>query len=187
MNTLYSGNLLVNIYIYIYNGAICIKCVCITAVFSPILRITADISGPRFDSVESFFFPPLFFLAWVQSLAEPNFFFHHSFFFLPLLCTSFFSLLFLFSSNFFLPFSCLPFFFFSPILFPSFLPLFFCFLFSSLFFFPILLLFLLSFLPLLYSPDSSSFSPPLYFLCFKKSLFLFHLFAKRAAIKENKD
>ena len=127
------------------------------------------------------------------SLAEPNFFFLSLFFFLPLLCTSFFSLLFLFSSNFFFPFSCLPSFFISPILFPSFsslifvffFPLFFsspfccfCFSLSSLYF--ILLI-------------SSSFSPPLsfsfFFLSFSpliKSLFLFHLFAKGAAIKENK-
>ena len=97
------------------------------SVFSPghfrIAPATFSVSGPRFKSVENYFFPHVFFplfslsarlvLAWVQSLAEPTFFLSLFFFFF----LSFFPLLhfffphpFLSYSNFFLPFSpaCLP-------------------------------------------------------------------------------
>ena len=87
-----------------------------------------SVSGPRFDSVESFFFfvPPLF-----SPLLSPGmgsiptrsqFFYITLFLFFPSFFPRlyFFPHLFLSSSNFFLPFSpaCLPSFFLSPILFP---------------------------------------------------------------------
>ena len=141
-----------------------------------------------------FFFPPLLFIIysppWVQSLEEPTFspsLFFSSLFFLPF----FFSLLFLSSSNFFLPpFSCfLPFFFllffshsfYSSSFFPpAFSSYFCCFLFSlsSLYLFS----WLLPPYPLLSLSHVYiclfSFSPINHFF-----LYLFHLFAKGAAIK----
>ena len=110
--------------------------------YCKLVSITASVSGPRFDSVESFFclffcpsslfFPSLFqldFTSWHGfNPYQIPIFFYHSFSFLPFFFLPFalFSLPFLSSSNVFLPF------------FPAFLPFFFllffshsCFLFSS--------------------------------------------------------
>ena len=147
--------------------------------------------------MESYFFSPPF-MGSVPGRA--HFFFYHSFFSSLLfpLFTILFSSPFLSYSNFFLPrFPCLPSLFLFPILFPFLffilillLPLFFlfCFLFFLSFFFPFLLLFFCLFPPFVILLVASSFPPPLSFSCLcccfpSLPSYLFHLFAKGAAIK----
>ena len=152
--------------------------------------ISISVSGPKFDSVESyfflffsllffFFFSSLpFFKSWhgvQQCLEETTFFPITPFFFpsFPSLLHFFFPILFLSYSNFFLPvFPCLPSIFLSPIIFPF---LFFILLFFFIYFFILVSFFFSLFLPLsaafLFSHSSIYYSPGC-FLLFPSSLFL---------------
>ena len=157
------------------------------AIVSVTMPIPLSVSGPRFDSVESFFLcnllipPPLSFSytlsPWVQSLADhfPSITFSFLPFFSPYLH--------------FFPHFCPHFFLSSP---PAFLLFFFLLLFSHsfyfffsscfLFFFPFLLLFFLSFLLLFFLLISFSSIFLIVFFSFTPfSFFLVHFFAKGAA------
>ena len=165
------------------------------------------VKGPRFDSVESyfFFFPPLIFPSLSLSPGMGSVPGRGHFFPITFFSSLLFPLFFLSYSNFFLPlFPCLPSLFLSPILFPFlffililFLPLFFlfCFLFSSLFL-PLSVAFLFSLSAIYYSHDCFLLFPsslfPMFVLFFFSPFnhfsfsYLFHLFAKGAAIKKDK-
>ena len=140
------------------------------SVFSPghfrIAPATFSVSGPRFKSVENYFFSSRFFfpllslsarlvLAWVQSLAEPTFFlslFFFSSFLFSLFNISFFPILFFFiSSSPFPLLACPPLFFTLSYSFPVLIPP------QSFFFF---------LFPLLSLPLSAAFPPFILFSWF---------------------